>query len=269
MKQNIMSRNYLLNCAVSICFLLSCSQASLLGQELKTGSGQTVVVNTVQRPSTNWDYYLLSQLQFNPELMKQLELSDGQQEKLKTATKDMQAEQTEMMKNYQEAYKTGNYQQAQADYMKNLGDFQTRFVETAGEILLEHQMNRLKQISRQQQASYSRGSWSSTSRYYVQRDMLEMPVNLAKELELSDEEVAKLKEEIEKNRKELAEEVKRLQDKAMENVLGTLSAKKREKLKEMIGEPYDFQAAQRATTEMYQKQYQQRLEEAKKKEEQK
>lgn len=87
-------------------------------------------------------------------------------------------------------------------------------------------------------------------------------------MELSDEEVAKLKDEIEKSRKELAEELKRLQDKAMKKVLGTLSANKREKLNELIGEPYDFQAARRVKSEIYQKQHQQRLERAKKKESQ-
>ena len=134
------------------------------------------------------------------------------------------------------------------------------------QVVVHRAVGYAEDLGRQQQAAYSRGSWSSTSRYFGTQDTLEMPVQLAKELELSDEEVAKLKEEIEKSRQELAEEFKRLQDKAMENVLGKLSAKKREKLKELIGERYDFQAAQRATSEMYQKQYQQRLEEAKQKE---
>ena len=261
-----MTRNCLLSFAASFCFLMSCCLPSLFCQDSKKDEPRAVVVNTAQYPSTNWNFYLLSQLQYNPELMKQLELSDGQQEKLKTAVKDMQAEQAELMKKYQEAYKTGNYQEAQAEYMKSMGEYQTRFEESAAEILLDHQMNRLKQISRQQQALYSRGNWSSTSRYYSYQDGLETPVNLAKELELSEAEVAKLKEEIEKNRQEIADEIKRMQEKAMENVLGKLPAGKREKLKELIGEPYDFQAAQRATLEIYQKQNQQRLEEAKKNE---
>lgn len=259
-----MTRNVLLNLTASLCILLSWRSPSLLGQESKKDEPRPVVVNTVQYPSTNWNFYLLSQLQYNPELAKQLELSDGQQEKLKTAAKEMQTEQAEMMKKYQEAFKSGNQQEAQAEYMKHMNDYQSRFVEKTNDILLDHQMNRLKQISRQQQATYSR-SWSPATYSYTQ-DTLELPLQLAKELELSDEEVAKLKEEIEKSRKEIAEEIQRLQDKAKDRVLGKLSAKKREQLKELIGEPYDFQAAQRATLETYQKQNLERLEEAKNKE---
>lgn len=169
-----MSRYCLLKVAASLFFLLSVCSLGLLAQESKRGSSPPVLA-VAKRPNTNWNYYLLSQLAHNPVLIKQLELSDGQQRELKSAAEEMRAEQTELTKKYREAYKTGNYQQAQAEYMKSLGDFQTRFVDGVGEVLLDCQMKRLNQISRQQQAAYSRGNWSSTSRYFSTQDMLEIP----------------------------------------------------------------------------------------------
>jgi len=93
-------------------------------------------------------------------------------------------------------------------------------------ILLPHQQKRLKQLFFQRQTA--RGN----------SGLMNGPI--ADELNLSEEQIEKMRAAAEKAQQELREKVAALQKEAREKVLAFLTKEQRAKFDELIGEPFDF-----------------------------
>jgi len=119
---------------------------------------------------------------------------------------------------------------------KLLGKFQTEMFEFVDElsakvedILLPHQISRLKQISKRQ-----------TSKLINKHgDEFGVPLALANQIGLSQQETKDLEETIAKVREEFYEEVAKLREKAQAKILKSLPSEKRDKLIELVGEDFN------------------------------
>ena len=101
--------------------------------------------------------------------------------------------------------------------------------EVIDQTLLPHQVSRMRQITLQQRLK----------RENPYRDELGAPLALADRLGLSEEQKAKLKEAIEKARKEFYAEVRDLKKKATDDIMSALPEDKQKQLKELMGDTYD------------------------------
>jgi hypothetical protein len=222
--------------------------------DLKT---ETPARSQYQMSEALWFYNYVIQLERDSHLNHELEVVDYQQQQLKSLKDEMQPQYDELMKKYRQAFTKGNYQQARDVYTNEVNSYKETYAERVKDLLLPHQVKRIEQIIRQQKSRYSRGSSSS---YYGRRDDLDLPVLLAEELDLSDAQLEKLKESVEKNRKEMEEEIERIKEKALQDVLKSLPSRKRREFSELVGEPYDFAGAQKARSERYQEEARKRRE---------
>lgn len=102
--------------------------------------------------------------------------------------------------------------------------------EKLDDVLLPHQMERLDQLA-MQNLIRQRGVAGAAS-----------SDELKELLGLSSEEAEKLKEKEEEVKKELDEKIKELRKKAQDDILSVLSADKRKKFKDMIGDSFEISA---------------------------
>jgi hypothetical protein len=103
--------------------------------------------------------------------------------------------------------------------------------------LLPHQLHRIKQIGLQQRAKASNKFG----------DEFGVALALRKQIGLTDEEFKKLEDVIADSRKEFYEKVKQLKEEANEKIMAAIPKAKQEKLKEILGEDYNREEAQRAS----------------------
>ena len=105
------------------------------------------------------------------------------------------------------------------------------FSKRADEVLMPHQRDRLKQLSFRSSAR-NRGAGGALANE-----------DLMKELELTDKQKEELEEVREKEAEDLKKEYAKLVAKAEENILKVLSKDQRKKYRELVGEPFEFEAA--------------------------
>ena len=106
-------------------------------------------------------------------------------------------------------------------------EIQEEIEKELSDVLLPHQMKRLKQIQMQQ--SLRGGGANGLTRG-----------PLADELGITEEQIEELREKAEEVQEELQEEIRKLQEEAREEILTVLTPAQRRKYKELIGEPFEF-----------------------------
>jgi competence protein ComGC len=197
----------------------------------------------------------LMQLGFNGELRKELEIVDDQVESVKELAQDYQKEMMEFHREngqigieIQKLVKEGKNAEAAElgkDYQDRNREFSESYMDQAAEVLLPHQIKRLKQISKRQGARYSNQF----------QDEFGIAASFADELGLSAEEKKRLIDTIKEARKEYYTTVADAKKKANEKIMSALTTEQKEKMKEIFGDEYDQQANQRkARIEMMKKQ---------------
>jgi hypothetical protein len=192
------------------------------------------------------DQMLLQQFMLitqNKDLMDDLEIIDDQRKDIEKVMQEYQRQQQKYMstnmkrqQEIQKLYAAGQHEKAMQRGMdlqeQNLNSIDDH-MDLLKEILLPHQMKRLKQISRQQSAKIQ-------TEYY---GFIGLPLAVADELELSAAEKKKLLAATKEADKQLRAELEKLSAKMTEKVLDALPREKREKYKELVGELYDSDRA--------------------------
>ena len=110
-----------------------------------------------------------------------------------------------------------------------MGDVETQLKE----ILLPHQVTRLDELFFQMQASRS-GT----------EGMLSNP-KVKERLGLTDEQIEKIKNKAEEVQANLEEEIKELRESAQEEILSVLTSDQQQKIKELMGDSFDFERSGR------------------------
>ena len=186
----------------------------------------------------------IATLSYDEELRKELEVVDRQAKQLKELAKNYQTDtmkfytdNSELITKLQSAKKEGakhsielanKFNQKQADFAKT-------YMEGLKDILLPHQVDRLKQLVIQQRIRLS----SQFS------DEFGIAASLADELGLDAEQKKSLNEAIEIARKEYYDSVAAAKKKANKKILSSLTVKQQEKMKKIVGDIWDPEAARR------------------------
>ena len=188
---------------------------------------------------------LLMQILGNPDIAKELSIAPNQVEKIRETGEEFQRlhmqfrlDNQQRQQEIQSFFREQKVAEAVALSRKMYAEFDDttkRMMTEVDSLLLPHQTKRLKQLSNQQQLKY-------TTHF---KDEFGIPLALAEELELSDEERANLLAKIEKVRKEYYEKTEKLKHEANQDILKSLPPQKQEKLKELIGDYYDYDKQRR------------------------
>jgi hypothetical protein len=171
---------------------------------------------------------------FNPQIQKELEVVPEQLEKLKQIRTEMYKKRSELYKSYREM-DPSERQKKYSEMSKTLGEEAEKKIK---EVLLETQLDRLRQIMLQMKLRNTYGSASALA-----------GDDVAKALGLTDEQVKQLREKEQKIRadmqKKTQEFYKKLREEAREELLGVLSEEQRKKLEGLTGEKFEWQPMQR------------------------
>lgn len=197
----------------------------------------------------------LMMLGHDSELRKELEVVDDQVESVKELAQDYQTKMMEfhskngqigieIQKLVQEG-KTAEAQELAEEYQERNREFTESYMEKAKEVLLPHQIERLRQIAKRQGAKF-------TNEF---QDEFGLTATFADEIGLSAEEKKRLLDTIKEARNEYYATVEAAKKKANEKIMAALTTEQKEKMKEILGDEYDQQASQRkARVEMMKKQ---------------
>lgn len=185
----------------------------------------------------------LSSLESNPVLIDALSLTDDQLKSLSQLGKESVERQQSAYATFRENIKTKGQREAQLEFARSNADRRDEYSKRFEQVLLDHQRDRLRQIIKQQTIRY-RG-WSGGPRSVRFNDPLSLPLQLASELELTPSEIRSLETEIESIRADMEAEIETLRQKAFQELLKKLSSDQRRDLDELVGDPFDFDRAQR------------------------
>ncbi len=180
----------------------------------------------------------LNQLLYNKDLQQEVGFEEVQIEELRRhylayqkKLQEFYAEHREYRSEVNELYRIGKHELSR-EMMDKLnekrGDLTKQLLKAADAILSSKQMDRIKQISRQQHAR----------RYNPYGDEFGIVLTLSKELDLTDEERRRLIETIDETREKYYQKVAKLKREAGEEILNALPKHKREKFKKTLGETY-------------------------------
>ena len=117
--------------------------------------------------------------------------------------------------------------------------FTQSYMDKVAEVLLPHQVDRLKQIAKQQVVKL-------TNKY---SDEFGMASSMAKELDLTPEETEKLNETIKEAREEYYKSLAAAKKKANEKIMSVLTVEQKKKMKEILGDLWDQDETLRKTRE--------------------
>lgn len=181
----------------------------------------------------------------NKGLQEELEIPDYQLADLrKTATEfqkefaSFNAENQRKMIELQEEMQSGDAVAAMVEMRKIQGamfDISDQAMGGVEDILLPHQVTRIKQIARQEMLKYQSGFG----------DEFGVVFGLSKELDLSPSQTKQLRETIVEARKEYYEKVAKLKAETHKKILESLPAEKQNRIKELLGERYDGDSERR------------------------
>ena len=167
----------------------------------------------------------MTMVQGNTPLIKELELLDYQ-------IKQMQQLQYDMAKAMAEISKS-NVGKDRNERIDALNNYYRDYEIKLGEILLPHQLKRLKQITFQSVAMDAKGNLDYT-RLLFDRSVM-------KALDVDIKTFEKLRAKTIEERQKLNEEIERLKRESEERILAVLDKEKRLKLETMLGERFDFE----------------------------
>ena len=187
----------------------------------------------------------LMQLGYSSELRKELEVVDDQLDSVKELAQKYQQEMMEFhSKNsklgieIQKLYQAGKHAEAQElgkEYQQKSDEFNDNYMDKAAEVLLPHQVKRLKQIAKQQGARY-------TNEF---QDEFGIPSAFADEMGLSAEQKKRLVDVTTKAREDYYAAIEDAKKKAMDKIMSALTSEQKEKMQDILGDEFDQQAAQR------------------------
>ncbi|MEZ6093344.1 MAG: hypothetical protein R3C03_03770 [Pirellulaceae bacterium] len=127
--------------------------------------------------------------------------------------------------------RSGNFDSLKSEeFRQKMKDLEERKRDDIKGLLLPQQLDRLKQISFQQNVK-SMGAENALQ----SKELME-------ELGLNDEDLKKLREKAQELRKQMQEKIEKLQSEMRNELLGTLTKDQQEKIKDMMGEKFDYQA---------------------------
>jgi hypothetical protein len=193
---------------------------------------------------------LLSQIgwiKHNHAMRAELEISDDQIANLEKvggeyqkAMQEVQLVNRDRTEQIQQLVADGKHQEAQQlaiEFQTEMYKLAEPSMKSVESTLLPHQLHRIKQIGLQQRAKASNKFG----------DEFGVALALRKQIGLTDEEFKKLEDVIADSRKEFYEKVKQLKEEANEKIMAAIPKAKQEKLKEILGEDYNREEAQRAS----------------------
>lgn len=170
----------------------------------------------------------------NKSVREEIELVDEQYQKMQDYYRKSQQEINQAVKAMMKPVKSGDGKinrsvQLQGKKLKELIEKQKAETEKKlKELLLPHQLKRLEQVSNQVTIK-NMGTLNSLVRG-----------KLKDELELTDEDIKRLKERSAKIEKKLQEDIAKLREKAKKDLLGELSSRQRNKLNELLGDRFEY-----------------------------
>ncbi|QDU93335.1 hypothetical protein [Lignipirellula cremea] len=161
----------------------------------------------------------------------EIELVDDQKEQLQALNEELREEmraQFQGFRDLSEDERTERFAQMRENFAKQREKTQ----EKLNNILLPHQVDRLRQI--ELQSRMRQGGASG-----VLRDN-----NLREKLGITDEQIERMQEAAEKAREEMTEKVAKLRKEAEDKVLNELTPTQRQQWEEMFGKQFEFPAPQ-------------------------
>lgn len=169
-----------------------------------------------------------SMLQYlnSEQVQTEIDLLDDQKEQIKEVQEEARDIMREAFSGMREKFQDLSREERNdmmADIREQIQEDMKDSEKKVGEILVPHQLDRLKQLMLQ--AKMRRGTADA----------------LVDALDLTEDEAEALKEKEEEVKKELEEDIKKLREKALDKTLSVLPADKRAKAKEMIGEAFELQ----------------------------
>ena len=172
-------------------------------------------------------------------LRNELEVVDEQVDDLKELAKNYQkdmmsfySDNKELLEGMQKSALGDNPEDAQEmvkKFQKKNAEFSQGYMDKLEEVLFPHQIERLKQIAKQQQMKL-------TNKY---SDEFGIAASLSKELGLTAEQEEQLNETIKDARQEYYDTVETAKKKALDRIMGTLTPEQKEKMEEIIGDDFD------------------------------
>lgn len=198
---------------------------------------------------TSWFYNYATQLVSDKHLGEELDVVDHQLQQLKRLENEMQPQYDILMKKYREAFTKRDYAKARKIFADEVNAHKAAYVERTKEVLLPHQVKRVEQLITRRKLMYLQHSNSPI--HYASQDELALPIQLAERLELSDAQLERLKAVVHEERRKMQIEMDRLNKKALDEVVGSLPARKRRAFLELVGDPYDFTAAAEERTKRF------------------
>lgn len=162
----------------------------------------------------------------NQQIREDLQLADDQWKEVQRIQSDFQSQMRAAMNGVME----GGFKPERAGELKEkLEAVRTEMTGRLGQVLLPHQLTRLEQLGRHVQMKSSELGDSMFAG------------SIAEELGLTDEQKERLRERAEELRAEMQAEIRKMQAEAREKLLEELTPEQREKLKEMLGDEFDYQ----------------------------
>lgn len=167
-------------------------------------------------------------LLMNEKVREELELVDSQIRELEDLQQKMGEKMQELFRDMRNT--GGDMRQAFEELRPKMEEMTKDLEQDIDEILTPDQRRRFKQLYNQTRIRGFGG---------VGQGMLDND-EIKKELNITSEQEEKLREEAKKAQDFLNEETAKLRKKAMERILGVLTAEQRKKYEEMVGEEFDF-----------------------------
>lgn len=165
-------------------------------------------------------------------VQKELELVEDQVETLKELQEEQREAMRETFMGMRERFQNADEEErrnAWTEIQEEMKSSNEKFEKMANEVLLPHQVDRLKQLLVQSQSRRSGGPSSGT-----------LPSSLIEELGITEEQIEAMKEKAESVREKMNEKIMKIRKQAEEEILSVLDADQRARYKELVGEAYDF-----------------------------
>ena len=170
----------------------------------------------------------LTEMLRRDDVRAELELVDDQVKDMEALAEKLRARMQEEFTKLREAGNDGNREDRFAGMRETMQKIAADAEKQVGEILLPHQMKRLKQL--QNQMRMQGGSTRALT-----------DGSLAEELGITDAQKEKLRESATKVEQELRQKLAELRKEAQEKLLAELTPEQRSKYKELVGDPFEFQ----------------------------
>lgn len=165
-------------------------------------------------------------------IQKELELVEDQVESLKELQEEQRNAMRETFMGMREKFQNMDESErasAWSEIQEEMQASNKKFDGMANEILLPHQVARLKQLLVQSQSRRSGGPASGN-----------LPATLIEELGITEEQIEDMKKKAEEVREKMNEKIAKIRQQAEEEILSVLDADQRAKYKELVGDAYDF-----------------------------